>query len=156
MLLFSVSLVRSWPAAIELAKKDISFLAFHEDGTYHDDVIKWKHFLRYWPFVRGIHWSPVNSPHKGQWSGALMFSLNCAWINGLVSNQEAGNLRRHRVHYDVRQCNAIRCDVEAWYRMQIDINVFSEKSTAKTTTNRKSKVKKLVITMVHAFFIGMN
>ena len=21
----------------------------------HDDVIKWKHFARYWPFVRGIH-----------------------------------------------------------------------------------------------------
>ena len=21
----------------------------------HDDVIKWKHFPRYWPFVRGIH-----------------------------------------------------------------------------------------------------
>ena len=38
----------------------------------HDDVIKWKHFPRYWPFVRGIHRSPVNSPHKGQWCGALM------------------------------------------------------------------------------------
>ena len=43
----------------------------------HDDVIKWKHFPRYWPFVRGIHRSPVNSPHKGQWRGALMFSLIC-------------------------------------------------------------------------------
>ena len=32
----------------------------------HDDVIKWKHFPRYWPFVGGIHRSPVNSPHKGQ------------------------------------------------------------------------------------------
>ena len=32
----------------------------------HDDVIKLKHFPRYWPFVRGIHRSPVNSPHKGQ------------------------------------------------------------------------------------------
>ena len=41
----------------------------------HDDVIKWKHFPRYWPFVRGIHRPPVNSPHKGQWCGALMFSL---------------------------------------------------------------------------------
>ena len=29
----------------------------------HDDVIKWKHFPRYLPFVRGIHRSPVNSPH---------------------------------------------------------------------------------------------
>ena len=44
----------------------------------HDDLIKLKHFPRYWPFVWGIHWSPVNSPHKGQWRGALMFSLICA------------------------------------------------------------------------------
>ena len=36
------------------------------DVPYHDDVIKWKHYTRYWPFVRGIHRSPVNSPHKGQ------------------------------------------------------------------------------------------
>ena len=44
----------------------------------NDDVIKWKHFPRYWPFVRRIHRSQVNSPHKGQWRGALMFSLRCA------------------------------------------------------------------------------
>ena len=67
----------------------------------HDDVIKWKHFPRYWPFVRGIHRSPVNSPHKGQWRGALMFTLICARINGWVNNPEAGDLWRHRVHYDV-------------------------------------------------------
>ena len=30
----------------------------------HDDVIKWKHFSRYWPVVRGIHRSPVHSPTK--------------------------------------------------------------------------------------------
>ena len=42
-------------------------------SIWHDDVIKWKHFPRKWPFVRGIHRSPVNSPHKGQWRGALMF-----------------------------------------------------------------------------------
>ena len=41
----------------------------------HDDVIKWKHFPRYWPFVWGINRSPVKSPHKGQSRGALMFSL---------------------------------------------------------------------------------
>ena len=44
---------------------------------------------------------PVNSPHKGQWRGALMFSLICAWINDWVNNREAGDLRRHRSHYDV-------------------------------------------------------
>ena len=71
----------------------------------HDNVIKWKHFPRHWPFVRGIHRSPVNSPvnspHKGQWRGALMFSLICTWMNGWVNNREAGDLRRHRAHYDV-------------------------------------------------------
>ena len=67
----------------------------------HDDVIKWKKNPRYWPFVRGIHRSAGNSPHKGQWRGALMFSLICAWINGWVNNREAGDLRSHHAHYDV-------------------------------------------------------
>ena len=67
----------------------------------HDDVIKWKHFLRNWPFVRGIHRSPVNSPHKGQCRGALMFSLICVWINDWVNNREAGDLRRYRANSDV-------------------------------------------------------
>ena len=74
----------------------------HWNGSYgrkrfrHDDVIKWKHFPRYWPFVRGIH-----RGHKGQWRGALMFSLICVWINGWVNNREAGDLRRYRAHYDI-------------------------------------------------------
>ena len=51
--------------------------------------------------MRGIHRSPVNSPHKGQWRSALMFSLISAWINGWVNNLEAGDLRRHHAHYDV-------------------------------------------------------
>ena len=72
----------------------------------HDDVIKWNHFPRYWPFVRGIHRSTVNSPHKGQWRGTLMFSLICVWINGWVNNREAGDLRHYRAHYDV----IVMCD----------------------------------------------
>ena len=68
---------------------------------YDDDVIKYKHFPRYWPFVLGIHRLPVNSPDKGQWRGALMFSLICVWINGWVNNGEASDLIRHRAHYDV-------------------------------------------------------
>ena len=67
----------------------------------YDDVIKWKHFPRNWLFVRGIHRSPVNSPHKGQYRGALMFSSICTWINGWVHNHEAGDLRWYRAHYDV-------------------------------------------------------
>ena len=67
----------------------------------HDDVIKWKNFLRCRPVVWGIHRSPVNSPHKGQWRGALMFSLIHTWINVWVNKRKAGDLRRHRAHYDV-------------------------------------------------------
>ena len=58
-------------------------------------------FLRYWPFVRGILRSPVNSPHKSQWRGALMFSLICVWTKGWANNRDAGDLRRHPAHYDV-------------------------------------------------------
>ena len=75
--------------------------ASHILRSPHDDVIKWKHFPRNLTFVRGIHRSAVNSPHKGQWRGALMFSLICVWINGWVNNHRAGDLRRHRGHYDV-------------------------------------------------------
>ena len=62
-------------------------------GVLYDNVIKWKHFPRYLPFVWGIVRSPVNSPHKGQWCGALMVSLICA--------RKAGVWRRHRAHYDI-------------------------------------------------------
>ena len=81
-----------------------------------DDVIKWKHVPRYWPFVRGIHRSPVNSPHKGRWRGALMLSLICIWINDCVNNRGAGDLRRHRGHYDVTAMNLVLmgyCDVQS-------------------------------------------
>ena len=182
----------------------------NETDRSHDDVIKWKHFPRYWPFVRGIHRWPVNSPaqrpvtrsfdvffdlrlykrlrkqswgwwfetlsrplwrhsdvfsqfawkwesllfgagvtggipsitdlhgrrmcklhgwsmmtsrnenipallavcagnspvtgefpSQSQWRGALMFSLICVWTNGWANHRDAGDLRRHHIHYDV-------------------------------------------------------
>ena len=54
---------------------------------------------------------PVNSPHKGQWRGALMFSLICVRINDWVNNREAGDVRRHRGHYDV----SVMAKHGAWY-----------------------------------------
>ena len=62
---------------------------------------QWKQLPRYWPSVRGIHWSPVWSPHKGQWRGALVFSLMCVWTNGWANSLDAGDLRRNSTHYDV-------------------------------------------------------
>ena len=81
----------------------------------HDDVIIWKHFPRYWPFVRGIYRSPVNYPHKGQWRGTLMLSLICARKNGWANNGEAGDLRRHRAHYDI----IVMYKVWTWSRAQL-------------------------------------
>ena len=73
----------------------------HCSVSVYNDVIKWKHFPRYWPFVRGIHRSPVVSLHKDQWRGTLMFYLICVWTNGWGNNWDVGDLRHHRAHYDV-------------------------------------------------------
>ena len=45
--------------------------------------------------------SPAKFPHIGRWRGALLFSLICARTNGWVNTPDAGDLRRHRAHYDV-------------------------------------------------------
>ena len=69
-----------------------------ESHLGHKDVIKWKHFPRYWPFVRGIHRTSVIFLTKPvTWSFDVL-SI-CAWINGWVNNREAGDLRRHHAHY---------------------------------------------------------
>ena len=54
----------------------------------------------------------VNSPHKGRWRGALMFSLICIRRNGWINNGEAGDLKRHRVHYDVTVMRGVN---GVWY-----------------------------------------
>ena len=73
----------------------------------HNDVIKWKHFPRNWPFVRGIHRSPVNSPHKGQWRGALMLCFSC--LNKRLSEQPPGWWFETPLWSWWRQCNATGC-----------------------------------------------
>ena len=74
--------------------------------SIHVDVINWKHFPCYWPFVWGIRRSSADSPNKSQWRGALTFYLICAWING-VNNRKAYDLRRHRAHCNVTVMNTV-------------------------------------------------
>ena len=69
-------------------------------------IVLTKHLVRH-PYCTRID-SPVNSPDKGQWRGALIFSLVCAWINGWVNNREACDLRRNRAHYDVTVMNVCK------------------------------------------------
>ena len=97
----AISLVARDPCA---SFTDIIHGCFN-DSWANDDVIKRKHFPRNWPFVWEIHRSLVNSPHKGEWRGALIFSLICVWRNGWVNNGEAGDLRRHFAHYDITVIN---------------------------------------------------
>ena len=68
----------------------------------HGAVINWNIFHVTRPFVRGIHLTPVDSPHKGQRRAALMFSFIYGWVNGWAYNRDAGALRHHRAHFDVK------------------------------------------------------
>ena len=97
-ILFNAQCVELYPGVIFFL---IRFMGtMNKKIIHHDDVIKWKHFLRYWPFVRGIHRSPVNSPHKGQWRRALMFSY--LRLNKRLNKQSRRcDLRRHQAHYEV-------------------------------------------------------
>ena len=89
-------------------------ISSHSIWSAHDDVIEWKHFPRYWPFVRGIHRFPVNSPHRAQWRGVLMFSLIFDLrLNNRLSKQSWGwwfetlwrLLWRHRNEVDCSDSN---------------------------------------------------
>ena len=70
----------------------------------------WRHQMETFSALLAIC---VNSPHKGQWRGALMFSLICVWINGWINNREAGDLRRNRAHYDV---TVMRSGCSRWWQ----------------------------------------
>ena len=58
----------------------------------------------------------TNSPHNGQRRGALIFSLSCTWTNGCANNLDAGDLRRHRAHYDVTAMELMACPILAIYQ----------------------------------------
>ena len=104
---FNGSVVEVWEWKSSFTPHFTEHVITYPSITWYDNVIKWKLFPRNWPFVRGIHRSPVNSRHKGQLRGALMFSLICARINDWVNNRETGDLRRHRGHYDIMLINFV-------------------------------------------------
>ena len=68
---------------------------WYETPLHDNYVIKLKIFRLTIPWG---HLSPVNSPHKGKWHGALMFSLICARTNSWANHRDAGDLRRHHAH----------------------------------------------------------
>ena len=105
-----VHVSRDWCSEESLSRNkkwlDVTFWSKHvrflpcASVTVHDDVIKWKHFPRYSPFVWGN--SPVNGEFSTQSSVTrnLMFSFICAWTSCWVNKGDADNLRRYRSHCD--------------------------------------------------------
>ena len=90
--------------------------AKHEAAAAVGQIAWWRHkmetFSALLALCAGNSPVPVNSPHNGHWRGTLMFSLICAWINDWVNNREAGDLRRHRGHYDVNVM--VTCHIYCW------------------------------------------
>ena len=128
------SVCMSWPIKWSwypscVASLVISQLLRCQRSNPHDNVIKWKHFPRYWPFVRGIHRSPVNSPHKGQWRGALMFSLICS-LNKRFSKQSWGWWFETPSRSLWRHCNA---EGYGW-NLDVPNHTKQQNITSKTTT----------------------
>ena len=100
----------------------IALVLLELHGVYdclHDNVMKWKHLLA---LVRVIHWSPVDSPHKGQWRGALEFSLICAWTNGCSDNRDAVDFRRPRTSL---WCHGLHMCLMEIFKNERDVKYFS-------------------------------
>ena len=72
----------------------------------------WRHQMETFSALLAILQYPVISPHKGQWRGALMFYLICAWMHDWVNNREARDLRCYRAHYDVIVMHLIQMSVD--------------------------------------------
>ena len=91
----SWQLIESHDYIRKLLERPLLVIPIHAPD--HDDVIIRKHFRVTGPLC-GEFTSHRWIPHKGQWRGALMFPLICAWMNDWVNNREAGDLRRHCAH----------------------------------------------------------
>ena len=120
--LFS-SMVRAWISLCDSWTKSVTtkqrIMKTPNNLGRVDKKHDWYHWIPWWrhqmetfsallALCVGNSLSPVNSPRKGLWRGALILSLICAWINGWVNDRKAGGLRRHRVHYDATVMHGIR------------------------------------------------
>ena len=89
----------------------LRFVCLNVLGPFHQMIFIpwWQHkmgtFSALLALCAGNSLSPVNSPHKGQWHGALMFSLICDWTNG-KSKQSRRRWFETRSCSLWRHCNA--------------------------------------------------
>ena len=90
----------------------------------------WHHQMETFSALLALYAGEFRAQRK--WCRTLMFSFICAWINGWVNNREAGDLRRHRAHYDVNVMYKSRhasndplCMVEVRGHQAIDFTTLS-------------------------------
>ena len=102
MLLYSYTIFRFivyWPI------NDRSRFVIYSMGENIGENRRWHHQVKTCSALLAlcafVHRWLVNSPHKGQWGGALIFSLICTWTNDWANNRDVGDLRRHHPHYVV-------------------------------------------------------
>ena len=103
-----------------------------------DDVIKWKHFPRYWPFVWEIHRPLVNSLHKGQWRGAVdvFFDLR---LNKRLSKQSWSWWSGTPSRSLWRQCNEYRQHEHCFCFENVN-RTFCQSSNMRGTNLKKKKM----------------
>ena len=96
----TITMMVSW-AEIKLILRSISWNFCRGISIWrnHEVVMAWKCYLHYWPFVRGIHQSLVDSPHKEPVTRSLMFPFMLAWA---VNKQ---------VNWDILTLNQCCCNV---------------------------------------------
>ena len=131
------------PIILCLRNGNISMLAqgitwnMKQNPLVHDDIIKWKHFPRYWPFVRGNHRSPVNSPTKASyvrlwcflWCGLSKQSRrrwfetpSCSlWVTVMLHQV----MKFHRWKTSARLRFTIWLAARHWHRSQFLLNITS-------------------------------
>ena len=87
----------------QLLNTSLQDTTLNTDGRIdiHDDIITWKLFPCYWPFVRGIHRWPVDSPQKGpvMWSSGIFFAVN-PLLNNWTNSGVVSDLRCLTAHVD--------------------------------------------------------
>ena len=65
-----------------------------------DSTTWWRHKMETFSALLVFCADNSHSPNKGQWRGALIHSLICAWTNSWANTEDAGDLRSHRAHHD--------------------------------------------------------
>ena len=124
-----------------------------QEHKYHGNMssrIWWRFqmetFPRYWPSVRGIHQSSVNSPHKDQWRGALIFFFDLR-LNKRLCKQWWGWWFETPSRPFWRHCNEDTShspwmlQISCWKTVRIQLTNYNTTSTATDISFHSIEIK---------------